>query len=119
MRRGPRALAVTLAFAVNRSRQEAGVGEWQGTADQMERTVRAYCRQDRQRQAAGPLIGWKLALPSRATQQQLGVHEPICGFLAVEHSFDLGEPRQVDRHIQPRTEPEIVRIIGPSSKGRR
>ena len=71
-----------------------------------------YAVQRLQRADFGQLVGWKLGVTSRAKQQQVGVHEPIRGFLATEHALDLGEPLVVAEHIQPRTEPEIVFVMG-------
>jgi 2-oxo-3-hexenedioate decarboxylase len=76
-----------------------------------------YAVQRLQREDFGPLVGWKLGVTSRAKQQQVGVHEPIRGFLATEHALDLGEPLVVDKHIQPRTEPEIVFVMGRDLAG--
>lgn len=69
------------------------------------------------RSAAEPLIGWKLGVTSRAKQAQVGVHEPIRGFLAGEHAMDLGEPLIVSEHINPRAEPEIVFMMGRAVDG--
>jgi 2-keto-4-pentenoate hydratase len=69
------------------------------------------------RAQAGPLVGWKLGVTSRAKQMQVGVHEPIRGFLATEHVLDIGEPLQTRQHIQPRCEPEIVLIMGSDLAG--
>jgi len=77
----------------------------------------AYAVQRRQRDASGPLLGWKLGVTSRAKQVQVGVHEPIRGFLAGEHALDLGEPLEVARHIQPRAEPEVVLVLGRDLEG--
>jgi len=76
-----------------------------------------YTVQRRLREDFGPLVGWKLGVTSRAKQEQVGVHEPISGFLAAEHALDLGEPLIVAQHIQPRTEPEIVFVIGRDLAG--
>jgi 2-oxo-3-hexenedioate decarboxylase len=69
------------------------------------------------RREAGPLAGWKLGVTSRAKQAQVGVHEPVRGFLAAQNALDLGEPLVVARHIQPRCEPEIVFIMGDDLSG--
>src|SRR5260370_36263879 len=58
------------------------------------------------RREAGPLAGWKLGVTSRAKQAQVGVHEPVRGFLAARDGPDLGAPPVVAEHIQPRCEPE-------------
>jgi 2-oxo-3-hexenedioate decarboxylase len=77
----------------------------------------AYEVQRLHRADAGPLVGWKLGVTSRAKQAQVGVHEPIRGFLAAEHVLDLGEPLRTEQHIQPRCEPEIVLIMGAGVSG--
>jgi len=76
-----------------------------------------YAVQRAARAAAGPLLGWKLGVTSRAKQRQVGVDAPVYGFLAAEHVLDLGEPLEVARHIQPRAEPEIVLIMGRDLAG--
>lgn len=77
----------------------------------------AYDVQRRLRSEAGPLAGWKLGLTSRAKQVQVGVSEPLRGFLAAGDALDLGSPLVVGEHIQPRCEPEIVFIMGASLSG--
>jgi 2-oxo-3-hexenedioate decarboxylase len=77
----------------------------------------AYGVQRRLRGEAGPLAGWKLGLTSRAKQAQVGVSEPLYGFLAAADALDLGSPLVAGEHIQPRCEPEIVFIMGASLSG--
>src|SRR5258708_36438480 len=72
----------------------------------------AYEVQRLLRREAGPLAGWKLGVTSRAKQAQVGVHEPVRGYLAAADGLDLGEPLVVAHHIQPRCEPEIVLVMG-------
>jgi 2-keto-4-pentenoate hydratase len=69
------------------------------------------------REQAGPLAGWKLGVTSRAKQAQVGVHEPVRGFLASANALDLGEPLVTGELIQPRTEPEIVFVMGRDLSG--
>lgn len=69
------------------------------------------------RREAGPLAGWKLGVTSRAKQAQVGVHEPVRGYLAAADALDLGAPLVVSQHIQPRAEPEIVFIMGSDLAG--
>jgi 2-oxo-3-hexenedioate decarboxylase len=76
-----------------------------------------YAVQRFQRGTAGPLVGWKLGVTSRAKQKQVGVDSPIRGFLSTAHALDLGEPLDVALHIQPRCEPEIVFILGRDLSG--
>src|SRR5713101_5216139 len=77
----------------------------------------AYEVQRLLRREAGPLAGWKLGVTSRAKQAQVGVHEPVRGFLAARDGLDLGAPLAVAEHIQPRCEPEIVFIMGADLSG--
>ncbi len=67
-----------------------------------------YAVQRAQREAAGPLVGWKLGVTSRAKQAQVGVSSPVYGFLAGANALDLGEPLRTGELIQPRAEPEVV-----------
>jgi 2-keto-4-pentenoate hydratase len=69
------------------------------------------------RASAGPLVGWKLGVTSRAKQAQVGVDAPIRGFLAAEHELDVGEPLVVAEHINPRAEPEIAFVMGRDLAG--
>jgi 2-keto-4-pentenoate hydratase len=76
-----------------------------------------YQAQALQRAAAGRLAGWKLGVTSRAKQAQVGIPEPIRGFLAAGHALDIGEPLPVAEHIGPRAEPEIVFVLGEDLTG--
>ncbi len=76
-----------------------------------------YSVQHLLRAEAGPLAGWKLGVTSRAKQGQVGVREPVRGFLAAASALDLGQPLQVSEHIQPRAEPEIVFLMGTDLAG--
>jgi 2-oxo-3-hexenedioate decarboxylase len=69
------------------------------------------------REAAGPLVGWKLGVTSRAKQAQVGVSSPVFGFLAGANALDLGEPLDTAQLIQPRCEPEIVFVLGRDLAG--
>ncbi|MGO9082480.1 MAG: 2-keto-4-pentenoate hydratase [Streptosporangiaceae bacterium] len=77
----------------------------------------AYAVQQLLRVEAGPLAGWKLGVTSRAKQAQVGVHEPVRGFLPAALALDLGEPLRTAEHIQPRAEPEIVFIMAADLAG--
>ncbi|SFM89217.1 4-oxalocrotonate decarboxylase [Pseudonocardia ammonioxydans] len=77
----------------------------------------AYRVQRVLRDAAGPLAGWKLGVTSRAKQAQVGVSDPIFGFLPAGGALDIGEPLEVARQIQPRCEPEIVFVLGRDLAG--
>jgi 2-keto-4-pentenoate hydratase len=76
-----------------------------------------YAVQAAAREQAGPLAGWKLGVTSRVKQAQVGVHEPVRGFLASANALDLGEPLVTGELIQPRAEPEIVFIMGRDLSG--
>lgn len=76
-----------------------------------------YAVQRALRDAAGPLVGWKLGVTSRAKQAQVGVSSPVYGFLAGANALDLGEPLDTAALIQPRCEPEIVFVLGRDLAG--
>jgi 2-oxo-3-hexenedioate decarboxylase len=77
----------------------------------------AYQVQAVARKAAGPLAGSKLGVTSRAKQAQVGVREPVRGFLAAASALDLGAPLVTGELIQPRAEPEIVFVMGADLDG--
>ncbi|WP_428837664.1 2-keto-4-pentenoate hydratase [Streptomyces olivaceiscleroticus] len=77
----------------------------------------AYEVQRELRSAAGPLAGWKLGVTSRAKQAQVGLTDPIYGFLAAAGAIDLGERLDTSRLIHPRCEPEIVFTLGRDLAG--
>jgi 2-oxo-3-hexenedioate decarboxylase len=76
-----------------------------------------YAVQRELRAAAGPLVGWKLGVTSRAKQAQVGVDSPIYGFLEGANALDLGAPLDTSALIQPRCEPEIVFVLGRDLAG--
>lgn len=76
-----------------------------------------YAVQAMTREQAGQLAGWKLGVTSRAKQAQVGVHEPVRGFLASANALNLGEPLVTGELIQPRAEPEIAFIMGRDLSG--
>ena len=59
----------------------------------------------------GPVVGKKLGLVSEAKQEQLGIPEPIFGFVMEETVLDQ-EPIPTDDMIAPRLEAEIGLILG-------
>jgi 2-oxo-3-hexenedioate decarboxylase len=71
------------------------------------------------RAQAGPLVGWKLGVTSRAKQAQVGIDTPVHGFLAAAHQHPAGRPLDVSALIQPRCEPEIVFLLGRDLAGPR
>src|SRR5882757_2816674 len=76
-----------------------------------------YAVQRALREQAGPLAGWKLGITSPAKQAQVGVKDPVYGFLAAGHALDLGAPLKTGELIQPRAEPEIVFTLGSDLAG--
>ena len=76
-----------------------------------------YAVQRELRAAAGPLVGWKLGVTSRAKQAQVGVDSPVYGFLEGANALDLGAPLDTSALIQPRCEPEIVFVLGRDLAG--
>jgi 2-oxo-3-hexenedioate decarboxylase len=77
----------------------------------------AYRVQRELRSTAGPLAGWKLGVTSRAKQAQVGLTNPIYGFLAAAAAVDLGEWLNTSQLIHPRCEPEIVFTLGRDLDG--
>lgn len=69
------------------------------------------------REQAGPRVGWKLGVTSRAKQAQVGVSDPVYGFLPGTGALDLGVPLRTGELIQPRAEPEIVFVLGRDLAG--
>lgn len=76
-----------------------------------------YAVQRALRESAGPIVGWKLGVTSRAKQAQVGVTSPIYGFLAGANALDVGMPLSASGLIQPRCEPEIVFVLGRDLAG--
>jgi 2-keto-4-pentenoate hydratase len=76
-----------------------------------------YAVQRALREQAGPLAGWKLGITSPAKQAQVGVKDPVYGFLAAGNALDLGAPLKTGELIQPRAEPEIVFTMGRGLAG--
>jgi 2-keto-4-pentenoate hydratase len=77
----------------------------------------AYRVQRELRSAAGPLAGWKLGVTSRAKQAQVGLTDPIYGFLAASGAVGPGERLDTAQLIHPRCEPEIVFTLGRDLAG--
>lgn len=77
----------------------------------------AYQVQRALRDDAGALAGWKLGVTSRAKQVQVGLSEPIYGFLPADAALEPGVPLRTGGLIQPRAEPEIVFFLGDDLAG--
>ena len=76
-----------------------------------------YAVQRAVREQAGPLAGWKLGVTSPAKQAQVGLTDPVYGFLAARHALDHGAPLRTEELIHPRAEPEIVLVMGRDLAG--
>ena len=61
--------------------------------------------------AGARVVGAKLGLTSRAKQREMGIAEPIHGWLLDSMALDPGVPFQVASLGQPRAEPEIAFLM--------
>lgn len=64
------------------------------------------------RRAGERRIGWKVGLTSAATRAELGIAEPIAGYLLASGMALDGEETAFDRFIAPALEPEIAVVMG-------
>lgn len=63
------------------------------------------------------LAGAKLGLTSAAKQQQMGVSEPVYGWVPASSVLKAGEPVPLDELIHPRCEPEFVFVLAEDLSG--
>jgi 2-oxo-3-hexenedioate decarboxylase len=63
------------------------------------------------------LTGHKIGLTSRAKMNQMGVSEPIFGYLTDRAAYSDGSNLQHDRFIHPRIEPEMAIVTGKPLEG--
>jgi 2-oxo-3-hexenedioate decarboxylase len=81
----------------------------------------AYAIQDRLRalhSAAGrQLVGLKMGLTSRAKMEQMGVEDPICGFLMDDAVVGDGETIDTTNLIHPKVEAEVAFVTKAALKG--
>jgi 2-oxo-3-hexenedioate decarboxylase len=63
------------------------------------------------------VVGYKLGLTARAKQIQMGVDEPIFGYLLSAGRHPIGDPLEAQALIHPRAEPEIVFVMGSDVDG--
>lgn len=84
-------------------------------------TTDAYSIQDEliaRRLASGErLVGAKVGLTSRAKQQEMGIDEPVYGWLTDAMALGEGSSLELSTLIHPRVEPEIVFILGEGLAG--
>ena len=81
----------------------------------------AYAIQDaiiERRLASGErLVGAKVGLTSRAKQQEMGINEPVYGWLTDAMALEADSSLRLSTLIHPRVEPEIVFILGKALAG--
>ena len=69
------------------------------------------------RRAGERRIGWKVGLTSEATRAELGIDEPIAGYLLASALWLDGQEAAFDRFIAPALEPEIAIVMGRDLAG--
>ncbi len=72
---------------------------------------------DKRLETGDRIIGAKLGLTSNAKQKQMGVDEPVYGWLMESGRLAPETPIRLDEFIHPRCEPEIVFTIGEDIEG--
>lgn len=65
----------------------------------------------------GRLVGFKAGLTSHAKMKQMGVTEPVFGFLVDEFALQEGGEVKTKELIHPKVEPEIVFVTKSELKG--
>lgn len=68
--------------------------------------------------AGETLVGRKMGLTSKPKMQQMGVHEPIHGFLTSAMRISDGGEIALKGRIHPKAEPEIAFVMGRELRGR-
>jgi len=63
------------------------------------------------------LAGAKLGLTSVAKQEQMGVSEPVYGWVPASSVLDAANPVQLGELIHPRCEPELVFVLAEALSG--
>jgi len=63
------------------------------------------------------LAGAKLGLTSVAKQEQMGVSEPVYGWVPASSVLEPGQPVPLDELIHPRCEPELVFVLADALSG--
>lgn len=105
-------------FAAARGRDTVGL--LSATAPGMS-VADGYAVQDalleRHRAAGARIVGAKLGLTSIAKQVEMGVHEPIGGWLTDRMALTPGERLDTGALGQPRCEPEIAFLLGRDLRG--
>jgi 2-oxo-3-hexenedioate decarboxylase len=68
--------------------------------------------------AGETLVGRKMGLTSRPKMLQMGVHQPIHGFLTSAMQIPEGGEISLQGRIHPKIEPEIAFLLGKELRGR-
>ena len=91
--------------------------EWRGklTADQAYRIQLGILR--RYLAAGERQAGWKVGLTARAIQAQVGIHEPVFGFLLASGAAPSGATFRFGELIRPAFENELCLTIGRALEG--
>ncbi len=61
--------------------------------------------------------GWKVGLTARAIQEQVGIHEPVFGFLLESGALPSGSTLPRERLVSPAVENELCLTIGRTLAG--
>jgi 2-keto-4-pentenoate hydratase len=69
------------------------------------------------RRAGERRIGWKVGLTSAATRAELGIDEPIAGYLLASGMVLDGQEAAIEGFIAPALEPEIAVVMGRDLTG--
>jgi len=81
----------------------------------------AYAIQDeilrRKLSRSARVVGYKCGLTSHAKMRQMGVTEPVFGFLVDEYIVSEGEAVDTTKLIHPKVEPEIAFVLKRPLKG--
>jgi 2-keto-4-pentenoate hydratase len=72
---------------------------------------------ERRLPTAGPVVGHKVGLSSKAMQQMMGVDEPDYGHLLSDMWLQQDVPADTRRFLQPRVEPEVGFVLGADLPG--
>lgn len=72
---------------------------------------------DRRLASGERLVGAKVGLTSRAKQQEMGIDEPVYGWLTDVMALEADSSLELSTLIHPRVEPEIVFVLGESLAG--
>ncbi len=64
------------------------------------------------------IVGLKMGFTSQAKREQMGLHDPIYGYLTDAMRVDDGGVIEVSAGVHPKAEPEIAFVLGRELRGR-